>query len=138
MVKLFIVLLLGFGLGFITHALYFPDILANGIVDVQKVVLPNSVPTKALGTNTSDFETEITYDAKQFSRNNISIGVGNYLMITNTTDTELMWLNSNDPALSTSRGYGKSEAVKNRMDSGGQFVVVDKNTPNEKLVITVK
>lgn len=138
MVKLFIVLLLGFGLGFITHALYFPDILANGIVDVQKVVLPNTVPTLAPGTNESDFETKITYDGENFSRNNIKIGVGNYLTITNTSPNKPMWLQSNEPALATVRGYGETEAVRHRMDTGGEFVVVDKNNPKEKIVITVK
>lgn len=136
--KFFIVLLIGFALGFITHALYFPDILANGIIDVQKVVLPNTVPTQSPGTNSSEFETKITYDGERFSRHNITIGVGNYLIIMNTSPDKLMWLISNDPALATVRGYGETEIVRKRMDTLGQFVVADKNNPNERLVITVK
>ena len=49
-----------------------------------------------------------------------------------------MWLNSNDPLLTTPRGYGESEQVRERMDTLGQFVVADKNNPSERLIITVK
>lgn len=136
--KLVLTLLAGFILGFVTHALYFPDILANGIVDVQRIALPNTVPTQGASNGTDEFETKITYDGERFSRRNITVKVGNYLTIINSHPEKLMWLNSNEPALSTSRGYGKSEAVRHRMDAGGQFVVVDKNNTQEKIIIIVK
>lgn len=138
MLKIPLIFVFAFGIGFLTHALYFPDIFANGIVDVQRIALPNTVPTQGPGANSSEFETKITYDGKHFSRNNITIGVGNYLMIINNSADKLMWLQSNEPSLATMRGYGELEAIRQRMDASGQYIVVDKNNPREKLIITVK
>jgi hypothetical protein len=127
-----------FSLGFITHALLFPDFLVNGFSDIQKIALPNTASTPAPAGAKYAFETKITYDGERFSRHNIVVGVGNYLMITNLASHSPMWLTSNDPQLATPRGYGESEQVRERMDTRGQFVVADKNNPEERIVITVK
>lgn len=127
-----------FGLGFLTHALFFPDVLANGFTDVSSIVIPNTAPTQAVAGAHYSFMTTITYDGTHFSRHNVAIHVGNYLMIKNVAKQKLMWLRSNDPKLATVRGYGESEQVKERMDNKGTYVVEDKNNPSEKIVITVK
>jgi hypothetical protein len=131
--------LLFFSLGFLTHALFFPDILANGITDVKNAVLPNP-PSQNQGQANQEnvFMTKIDFDGERFSRNNITVQSASYLIITNTSKDKLMWLDSNNPLLATKRGYGESEAIRQRMDKQGQFVVIDKNNPDEKLVITVK
>src|SRR6185437_13591585 len=127
-----------FALGFLTHALFFPDILANGFTDLASIVIPIPTPTQAAGGQQYAFQTTITYDGTHFSRHNVAIHVGNYLSIKNNAKQSLMWLVSNDPNLATDRGYGESEQVKERMDTLGQFAVEDKNNPSEKIVITVK
>ena len=138
MKKMLLLVILAFVAGFLTHALFFPDVLANGFTDIQQVVLPLPTPTQAAGEPQSSFVTTVTYDGTHFSRHNLAIGAGNYLIIRNGSKQNLMWLLSNDPNLATDRGYGEAEQVKERMDTRGQFVVEDKNNPQEKLVITVK
>ena len=123
--------------GFLTHALFFPDFLANGITDIRQIVIPNPTPA-GTASNTQAFETKITFDGTHFSRHNITNGVGNYLMIINIAQHNAMWLISNDPQLATPRGYGESEQVRERMDTRGQFVVEDKNNPQERLIVIVK
>lgn len=127
-----------FGLGFLTHALFFPDILANGFTDVSSIVIPNTAPTQAASSPQDKFETVITYDGAHFNRHNIKISVGNYLTIRNMAKQNQMWLISNDPNLATNRGYAESEQVRERMDTKGDFAVADKNNPQEKLIITVQ
>jgi len=133
-----LLIIVAFSAGFLTHALVFPDFLANGIVDIQQIALPNTTPTPVSSGPQYAFETKITYKDGNFNRHNITMGVGTYLMITNISTDHLMWLTSSDPELSTPRGYAESEQIKKRMDQTGQFVVADKNNPSERLVITVK
>jgi len=133
-----LLLALIFCLGFLTHALFFPDVLANGFTDVASIVIPIPTPTQGPNGSQYDFQTTITYKEGHFSRHNIVIRAGNYLSIKNIAQQHPMWLISNDPQLTTVRGYGDSEQVRERMDTKGQFVVEDKNNPQEKLVITVK
>src|SRR5260221_14635016 len=139
MIKQIILLLFVFALGFFTHALFFPDFLSNGIIDIQQLVIPKptTAPNQTTG-DTNNFMSTITFKDGQFNRHNITIGVGNYLLITNISADHPMWLESNNPLLATVRGYGQSEQIRVRMDQRGQFVVADKHNPDEKLVITVK
>jgi len=134
--KIFIITIV-FGLGFLTHALFFPDVLTNGIADVKQIALPNTSPTTAIGTN-EPLMTTVIFDGKHFSRNNITVPFSRYLKIENQSKETLMSLTANTPLLTTPRGYGYGEALQVRMDKKGQFIVADKNNPQEKLVITVK
>ena len=136
MKKTLLLCVITFVAGFLTHALFFPDFLANGIVDVQEIALPNPSPTTA--QQQQAFETYITYKNGIFNHHNVSLEVGSYLIITNQSSSHPMWLSSNTPQLATIRGYGESEQVRQRMDTRGQFVVADKNNQSERLVITVK
>lgn len=123
--------------GFLTHALFFSDILTNGITDIKRIVQPHPISTQATN-NENSLTTTISFDGEKFSRNNITISFSRYLHITNTSSEKLMWITSDNPQLATNRGYGNSETVKARMDKKGQFVVIDKNNPQEKIIITVK
>jgi hypothetical protein len=137
MIKNIILFLIIFALGFLTHALFFPDVLSNGITDVSNLVIPN--PTSAdPAKQTDEAFTKVTYDGTHFSRHNVTISFTRYIQITNVSADKLMWLNSSTPELATTRGYGESETVQMQGNKKGQFVVIDKNNPQEKLVITVK
>jgi hypothetical protein len=130
--------LIFFAVGFLTHALAFPDFLSNGITDVQKIAIPDN-DQSTLGAQANDEQfTKITFDGEKFSRNNITVGFTRYIQIVNENKTQQMWLLSNTPELTTKRGYAHLEAVQKQFNERGQFVVVNKNNPTEKLVITVK
>ncbi|HSA84010.1 MAG TPA: hypothetical protein VLF20_03925 [Patescibacteria group bacterium] len=124
-----------FASGFLTHALVFPDFLANGFTDVSKIVIPQPSPEQK---QTDPLITQITFDGKKFSRHTIRVSFSRYLEIINTNPKQQMWLISNLPELTTERGYGESEAIKAQFNEKGTFVVQDKNNPSERLVITVK
>lgn len=138
MKKNIILSILFFIVGFLTHAIFFPDILANGIADVKQVALPNAEPTNANTGANDPLITKITFDGKRFSRNNVTVGFTRYIQIMNTDKEELMELISSTKELTTSRGYAESEAVQMQFNQKGQFVVADRNNPEERLVITVK
>lgn len=127
--------LFAFFAGFLTHALIFPDFLANGFTDISQIVIPESSPTTS---HIDPIISQITYDGEHFSRHTVRIAYTRYIQITNMSPDKQMWLLSNLPDLATVRGYAQSEAVKAQMNKKGTIVVQDKNNPNEKLVITVK
>ena len=92
------ILLFGFifFLGFITHALFFPDMLVNVFTDVSAIAVPNTSPTPAVDVNSS-FMTTITYNNKHFSRHSLVIPTASYVIIENLSTTDRMWLLSNNP-----------------------------------------
>lgn len=127
-----------FAAGFLTHALLFPDFLANGVTIIPKELGPGITPTPT-PFELHTFMTKIDFDGEHFSRHNVTIEVGSYIIITNTNpNNQLMWLTSNNPQLATSRGYGQSEQVNVRLDTKGEYLVSDKNNPEERLLISVK
>ena len=138
MKKNIILCILFFIIGFLMHALVFPDFLSNGVTDVQNLIIPNSTPTEGGAQANEPLITKIDFDGARFSRHNITIGFTRYVQIVNVSPDTLMWLVSSTPQLSTPRGYGNSEAVQMQGNKKGQFVVENKNNPEEKLVITVK
>ena len=138
MKKNIILSILFFIFGFLTHAFFFPDVLSNGIADVQNLVIPNLTPTTAAGRPNDPLIAKITFDGEHFSRHNITVGFTRYVQIVNSSPDKPMWLASNAPELTTSRGYGESEAVQMQGNKKGQFVVADRDNQSEKLVITVK
>lgn len=124
--------------GFLMHALIFPDVLSNGVTDIQQLAIPKTQTEKVTNESNDEQFTKITFDGERFSRNNITVGFTRYLQIINDNETKLMWLVSNVPELTTKRGFGYKEAVQTQCNKKGQFVVINKNNPQEKLVITVK
>lgn len=127
-----------FALGFFTHALFFPDVLVNGFADVSAIVVPNTSPTPGGQDVNNTFMTKITYNNKRFSRHSLVIPIESYVQIENQSETDRMWLVSNNPLLTTPRGYSYTEQILVRLDHRGTFVVQDKNNPREQIVITVK
>ena len=129
--------ILFFVLGFLTHALFFPDVLNNGITDIGALIVPNAKPTSTVTKHEAALTT-ISFDGQKFSRHNVTVGYTRYIQIVNTSKDKLMWLISTTDELATKRGYGTSELVTMQANKKGTFVVADKNNPQEKLVITVK
>lgn len=124
--------------GFLMHAFVFPDMLSNGIADVQQIAIPDTkTQNESNGTQDEQF-TKITFDGDRFSRNNVTVGFTRYIQIINDNESKLMWLVSDVPELTTKRGYGYKEAIQTQFNKKGQFVIINKNNPQEKLVVTVK
>jgi plastocyanin len=105
----------------------------RGFLDSQGVYvhLPELVPsakktTTAAGVpaGVSDFITEVKYENASFKPASVTIKKGNYLAITNVGDS-LMWLSSDNPKLSTPRGYGKSEQLRIKPETIGSHTVTD-------------
>ncbi len=126
-----------FIVGFLTHALLFPNFLRYTITDVSQKILPDN--NQAESDNPLDpLITRIYFDGKSFSRKNVNIGFTRYIQIINKSKDSLMSLESNNPDLRTPRGYGLGEALQAQFNKKGEFIVADKNNPQEKLIITVK
>lgn len=126
-----------FILGFLIHAFFFPDFLANALFTSAHVVLSNEASPSVTPQTLDPLIREITFDGTHFSRNTVSVGRTRYLSITNSSD-KLMDLISNVEDLRTPRGYGKGELVKAQFNKPGTFVVQDKNNTSEQLTIIVK
>src|SRR5947207_515167 len=96
MKKNLLFILLAFLAGFLTHAFFFPDFLANGITDVSQIVIPQATPADS-GNKIDPLITKISFDGEHFSRHNVTIRFSRYLQITNTSHENLMSLTSNNP-----------------------------------------
>lgn len=137
MLKKTLFFVLAFGVGFLTHALFFPEFLSNGVVDVKNIVIPEQKTIE--GTTANDpLITKITFDGKRFSRHNIVIQKTRYLQIINTNESISMELIGTTKELTTPRSYGYTEAIQTQFNEKGQYVVADKNNSQEKMIITVK
>lgn len=138
MKKLILVLLIGFICGFLTHAVFFPDLFAGGIFLLPQA--PQNAPQQ--GQTSSQIqvvnETKITFDGTSFSRTNVRMESSRYISITNMSQNTTMDLNSSEPGLSTPRPYAYLETVRTRIDKPGQYVVADRKNPTVRMVITVK
>ncbi|OGG01748.1 hypothetical protein A2Z33_00205 [Candidatus Gottesmanbacteria bacterium RBG_16_52_11] len=124
-------IILAFTAGWFTNTLYGK----YGQQAVSRVIPPPAASGKTL--QQSAFVTEIIYENGTFKPDNVTIKLGNYLSVTNRSDS-LMWLNSNNPLLSTSRGYARSEQLRIRMDSEGQYSLENKLNLKAKARITVE
>lgn len=132
-----LLIIIGVTAGFLLHAFFFPDVLSNGIIFTPDTILSNEV-TGTQSDKTNERFTDITYDGKKFSRTNISIGIADYVTITNESKEVLMSLSSDEPLLATPRGYAYKEQVRARLDTKKRVTVHDTNNPSVRLTITVK
>ena len=138
--KLLLALLL-FAAGFLTHALVFPDYLANGILFQPDAVFTNLGSSNQISNQTKEpttHENVVTFDGSKFSRSNITIPISDYVTIRNESNETQMLLISDNSALTTPRAYAYSEQVRTRLDKEGQYHVIEKNGSNARLTITVK
>jgi len=92
-----------------------------------------------LGTKESDqFITYINYDGNDFEPNSVVVTKGNYISITNSSKEKLMWLVSDNPDLSTSRGYGEGERLQLTLQKSGEFQITNKLNLKARATIFVK
>jgi hypothetical protein len=123
-------LILGFAIGYAVHAY----MTANAI-DVATVTAPltgiNTAPSDA-----SLFVVAVSYENGDFKPKSVSVKQGNYLTITNNSDS-LMWLTSDNPALTTPRGFGRSEQLRIRTTQTGDYKVGNKLNVNASGVIKI-
>lgn len=129
-----------FAAGFLTHALFFPDFLANGILFQPEAVFSNLGSSNSASNQPQQttHENVVTFSGSAFSRSNITIPISDYIVIRNDSTTTQMLLISDDSELSTPRPYGYKEQVRARLDKEGQYHVIEKNGSNARLTITVK
>lgn len=127
--KTLLILIIGFILGYTSHA-YLPRTGVN----LVKTLAPETASKSE--TVVDPFLTTISYRDGKFKPDSVNVKTGNYLIIVNNSDS-LMWLTSNNPLLTTTRGYGRSEQVRIRADDEGVFTVTNKLNIKARTVITV-
>lgn len=140
LIKLLLYLFL-FSAGFLTHALFFPDFLANGIIFQPDTFFSNLGAANSASNQTqkpTTHENLVTFDGSKFSRSNITLTVSDYLSIRNDSNEKQMLLISDASELTTPRPYAYKEQVRARLDKEGQYHVLEKNGSNARLTITVK
>lgn len=131
--KKIIIMLVCFGLGFLAHMYLVKDVVPP--MDAQSIIKRTTISTENAG-NKSDFINYVEFDGEKFSPTSVSVRVGDYLAITNLSNTKLMWLFSDNKILETSRGYGEGEQLMQIMNEKGSFrVVANKDAKNSLTVI---
>lgn len=84
------------------------------------------------------FFTYVNYDGQKFDKRNVIIRIGNYLVVTNTSSSEGMLLESDLPIFNTGRPYGLSETVKSRLDIAGTYHIRNTLNPNATINVIVR
>lgn len=136
MKRILLISVLFFGFGFIVHALFFPDLLSNGILFKPEVLISND-PIKTLETIEKN-EYIVEYKDGKFSRSNITVPVTRYFILINKSENSLMDVLSTVKGLTTPRPYGFGEQLRQRLDTKGQYYVQEKGDSTNQVVITVK
>lgn len=95
--------------------------------------LPTGVPVE-----TNKALTTVLYENGSFNPRVVQIKKSYYLGIINASDTELMWLTSENPLFRTPRGYGRSEELRTILYDEGVWEVSSRLHPQEKLQVIVK
>ena len=124
-----------FLLGFFVHAYIFPDLFSqSGGLDNAK--------NKVLGQKEEKSEQEksltiSSYKNGSFHPSKIWMKKGYYVGIQNEDEEKLMWLESENPDLSTVRGYGFGEQLRILLSKEGSYIVNEKES-GTSLVIVVQ
>lgn len=129
---LFLVLT-AFSLGFMAHALLFPDLFS------QTFNL-NRAADKVLGETQKEAAKSLTisyFKNGRFHPGKIWIKKGYYVGLENSDEDSLMWLESETESLSTVRGYGFGEQLKALLPEEKTHLVKEKNT-GASLIIVVQ
>ncbi len=136
--KIFFLFFLFFLLGFIVHAVFFPDLLLNRFIsfDTELIGPQNKTvtPTPLFGSSTS----VVLYENGRFHPSSAVLKKSNRLIIKNNSKDEPMWLESEAEFLQTSRPYGYSEALNIILPQAGTFSVKNKLDPENSLILTIK
>lgn len=134
--RFFVGLLVAFGLGFLVHAFFFPDVWYNGLAALTKKNI--EVKSAPVPQNSNEqFFTYVTYQDGKFRPGKVTIKRSNYLAVTNLNAKEFMWLVSDNSLLNTNRNYAESERLTVLLNELGTFTVVEKNRPEALLTVSV-
>lgn len=123
-----------FAAGFFTHALFFPYLFTDNFA----IVIPAKAGNVPVSPVPNKSVTEILYVDGQFSPKVVQIKKSYYVNIINMSEKELMWLTSKNTALTTPRGFAKSEQLRTILYDPGVYEVSTTLHPTEKLQIIVK
>ena len=143
LVGLLVTLTVGFSLGFLSHAVFFPDV-------IPETLFSNAKSISGLDALTADSNTpptpspialmvSVTYKDGEFTPKVAKVHYGNYIAITNKNSTheDQMWLQSNLEVLNTPRGFAEEERLQTVVLEEGTFTVVNKLKPDAKLTVVV-
>lgn len=127
--------------GFFVHAFFFPDFFYDGISSFQKSsskIVPTVAPQVEDNSQKIQFFTYINYDGQKFDKRNVIIRLGNYLVVTNTSSSEGMLLESDLPIFNTGRPFGLSETVQSRLDIPGMYYIHNTLKPSATINVIVR
>ncbi len=100
------------------------------------LIITQSVLGEQKSAENDAFISKIIYKDHAFSPGRIIIRKGNYLTITNLSES-LMWLTSDNPQLTTPRGLGTSEQLRVKVNKEGTFTVRNTLQTKAQTVVTV-
>ena len=127
--RILIIIVLSFILGWYSHKTAFEKGLLNKS--------PLSIIRNEEEKNTNSKNLLIIYKDGKFYPSSASMDITRYLTIRNDSESLMMLTSTDDPDLSTPRGYGLKEEVKKRMDKPGTYRVTNKLNTNAQVVIQV-
>lgn len=130
-----------FCIGFFVHAQFFPDLLPDALTtEVKKTIgIQKDQIKKSPETNLFDQSTkQTTYKNGTFQPPKIITKIGNRVVIQNGDEKNLLWLDSTNQDLVTTRGYGYSEQYVVVFHEKGTFTATNKLNPQGKLTIEVR
>lgn len=132
----FFLIFISFVMGFLVHALFFPSFLTYNIALYTKRVVKNKQLPVVETKNKS--LTYVYYEDGEFDPKVVTVPKSYYLGIINTSDTELMFLTSENQLLSTPRGYGRLEELRTILYEEGIYEVSSTLHPDRILKVIVK
>lgn len=83
----------------------------------------SSVSEKATTPSNDQFMTLVQYSENGFKPSMVTIQKGNYIIIRNEAKDRHMWLSSDNPLLTTRRGYAQSEQIQTTLVEPGSYTV---------------
>ncbi len=136
MLKKSLIFVFIFFLGFVTHAIFFPDVLLEQLTSGGKQIV--GIEKKTPEQKIEPLIRTVSYTIHGFSPKAVVIRYGNYIAIKNTSKGTLMSLTSTHKSLGTKRGYGEGEVQQVAMNTEGTFTVQDDMSPPHTLTVIVK
>ena len=120
-----LLLFLGIAIGYAIH----DPAYDSGQFFLKSIHLVPSKPAAStiLGQSSDgSFITTVTFDGTRFTPKTVHIRSGNYIIVKNTSKKELMWLHSDLPSASTTRGYAEGEQIQFTSSSVGTYTISNK------------
>lgn len=110
------------------------------LFDINRIqnVSADSSSKSVLGNTSQDqFVTSVVFNGTSYQPNRIHVRKGNYVVVTNTSEDELMWLVSGESSMSMNRSYAQGEQLRFIASKEGVFELRDKHHASIGLKITI-